>query len=138
MIMASAAAVPGMPPEPQTAKLVNLTGHPVRIYGGSGRVTTIPASGVFIRVEEEPRVALRIRGGGDLISIVESTFGDVHGLPEQVPGVLYIVSRLVASMAPDRQDLVFPDRAVKNKGMNGSTVLAGCRAFARIPQSSPV
>jgi len=59
--------------------------------------------------------------------IYESRYGEVVGLPEAVPGTIYIVSLLVAQACNERPDLVSPGELVRDE--RGLPV--GCRGFVR-------
>ena len=48
-------------------------------------------------------------------------------LPDPVPGVLLIVSRMVAEHTAGRDDLVFPDDLVRDE----SGAVTGCRRLGR-------
>lgn len=60
------------------------------------------------------------------IRITESTFGEVYDLPEPVEGTFYIVSRMVLSACPHRNDLLVPNEIVR--GADGKE--KGCQSFA--------
>ena len=78
-------------------KFINATPHPIVL--NDGRV--FEPSGVV------PRVSQTITEfDSDLIAV--QSFGEVEGLPEAEPGVVYIVSAMVLSAAKDRVDLVAP------------------------------
>ena len=78
-------------------KFINATPHPIVL--NDGRV--FEPSGVV------PRVSQTITEfDSDLIAV--QNFGEVEGLPEAEPGVVYIVSAMVLSAAKDRVDLVAP------------------------------
>ena len=78
-------------------KFINATPHPIVL--NDGRV--FEPSGVV------PRVSQTITEfDSDLIAV--QNFGEVEGLPEAEPGVVYIVSSLVLSACKDRTDLVAP------------------------------
>jgi len=83
------------------SKLINLTPH--RIWWDTSAVPggyQIPASGTVARVNTNNQVL-----PGDL---VRQTIGEVTCLPAPVPGVRYVVSRMVLD-ASNRTDLLCPD-----------------------------
>jgi hypothetical protein len=80
-------------------KFINLTPHAIKLNDG----TTFPPSGVVARVAADLQEVETIGG----VQLYRQTFGDVEGLPEQIPGTIYIVSALVFS-AVDRSDCVAP------------------------------
>lgn len=62
------------------------------------------------------------------VPILSIDYSAPDNLPPKVPGTYYIVSRLVADMAPpDRDDLVYPYELVRNDAKQ----IIGCRSFAR-------
>ena len=92
--------------------LVNLTPHTITIFTDEcGH--DIPSEGVA-RVKTESRVVGDING----IPVVETTYGEIEGLPEPKDGTIYIVSGLVrAALNGTRDDVVSPDTgptAVRN------------------------
>lgn len=97
-------------------KLVNLTPHLVRLNSGmeiapSGTVARCATSYTADRWISEGRdgtVTLDDDFYAGAVPIYRATFGQVVGLPEAVPGTLYIVSGMVASATPDRADVVAP------------------------------
>jgi hypothetical protein len=101
-------------------KIVNLTPHSIHelITG-----TVYPSEGLA-------RCAVLSSDTGDRLNgvpVLEVEFGEVSGLPEPTPGVVYIVSQIVRSACPDRKDVVFPGELVRDE--NGQPV--GCQGFRR-------
>ena len=86
-------------------RLKNLTPHPVTIVLPNGESTTLPPEGVVPRRETVTEDAGEIDG----IPVVRNTLGPVIGLPEPEEGITYIVPFLVASVLPERDDLIAPD-----------------------------
>lgn len=88
-------------------ELVNLTPHQIVIEPEGGERTVLPPSGQVARVAVSQDVVAQV---GE-IPIVATRFGDVEGLPEPRPGVLYVASTLVAqaAAAAGRRDVVSPD-----------------------------
>jgi len=95
----------------------NLTPHAINeVTTGQ----TFPPSGISARVattSEEVEVV-------DGIPFNKTQFGEVAGLPDPTPNVIYIVSGLVKS-AVDRSDVVSPSTLVRDEGGN----IIGCRGF---------
>ena len=60
------------------------------------------------------------------IPISSSSYGEVVDLPAPQVGVYYIVSRLVMSACPNRQDLLVPNDLVRDEA--GRVI--GCRSLA--------
>ena len=81
---------------------VNLTPHEVRIHSELGDMSW-PSSGVA-RIEDYAQPVAPLGG----VPAVELATGEVVGLPDPAPGVVYIVSRVLAGAVPDRRDVVFP------------------------------
>ena len=73
----------------------------------NGRDITIPPSGQVARVAATAREVAKV---GE-IPIVATEFGEIIGLPEPEPGVLYLGSTLLAQAAAraGRTDVVSPD-----------------------------
>lgn len=103
--------------------LINATPHPLNIVQRDGSVLTLEASGIC------PRCASTevIDGAIGLIDISRQTLGHVEGLPDPVPGLYFIVSRLVASAAK-RDDLLVPGALLRDD--QGHVV--GCKGLSRI------
>jgi hypothetical protein len=80
-------------------KLINLTPHAISLNDG----TTFPPSGRVARVAAD----LQQVGEIDGIPVYRQVFGDVEGLPVEIPGTMYIVSGMVLA-AVDRSDCVAP------------------------------
>ena len=78
---------------------VNLTPHVVRLNNG----ISFEPSGVVARVSADLQEVETING----VKLFRQTFGEVEGLPEEIPGTIYIVSALVLN-AVDRGDCVAP------------------------------
>jgi len=78
---------------------VNLTPHVVRLNNG----TSFEPSGIVARVASDLQEVETVSG----VQFFRQTFGEVEGLPEEIPGTIYIVSAVVLS-AVDRGDCVAP------------------------------
>jgi hypothetical protein len=89
-------------PVTSTPHIRNLTPHDVVVQRPDGQVR-IPSEGVA-RVLDRARDDSAIDG----VPIVALSTGGVVGLPEPEPGVLLLVSRVLALAVTDRTDLVFP------------------------------
>lgn len=109
--------------------LINLTPHTINIVLPSGAIYDVPASGQVVRcAQSETRLFDLQMGDGISIPVSGQVFGEVIGLPEYQEGIFYIVSRLVASACPDRDDLLVPGPLVRNE--DGQPV--GCRGLGRV------
>lgn len=104
-------------------KLVNLTPHPVHLIRDDGTTTTIQPEPV------PARVATTTREVGDIdgVPIVEERYEEVAGLPDPKPGVVYVVSRVVAAARPERRDLLVPADLVRDD----QDQVVGARALAQ-------
>jgi hypothetical protein len=104
-------------------KIINLTPHDIHLYLSNGEVITYPSEGLA-RVESVPALC----GTLDGIPVRRTTYAEVTGLPAPVDGVVYLTSLLVASRVPHRDDVLFPDNAVRND--QGQII--GCRAWGKV------
>lgn len=108
--------------------LVNLTPHVLNVQLSEGATDIsdwlkLEPSGQVARVASESRVVGTISG----VSIYETTFGEVEGLPEEKEGTYYVVSRLVLQAASNRKDLLSPGQLVRNEA--GQPI--GCKGLSR-------
>ena len=101
--------------------LVNCTPHPLNIVQRDGSILTINPCGIVPRCSSTEVV----NGAIGLIDITKQTLGAVEGLPEEIPGVHFIVSRLVAS-ASGRQDLLVPGALLRDD--QGKVI--GCKGLS--------
>ena len=110
-----------------TANIINLTPHDVNVVGNDNSVAiTIPASGNVARCSQTIDIIDSITLDSVDIPISSSSYGEVVDLPAPKPGYYYIVSRLVMSACPDRQDLLVPNDLVRDEA--GRVI--GCRSLA--------
>lgn len=108
-------------------QIVNLTPHAVNIVGDNDSIAiTIPASGNVARCSQTISIVGSVTLGSVAIPISSSTYGEVVDLPDPQDGVYYIVSRLVMSACPTRQDLLVPNDLVRDEA--GRVI--GCRSLA--------
>ena len=106
-----------------TARFVNLTGHPINYINDDGSITVIPVSGTMSRVTivtSDPKDVAgfrmeRMRNNGEL-----------SDLPAKQEGYYYIVSHICKMYIRNREDVLCPAKLVKSP--DGSRVL-GCRGF---------
>ena len=101
-------------------KFVNLTPHAIKLNDG----TTFPPSGVVARVAADLQEVETVGG----VQLYRQTFGDVEGLPEVIPGTIYIVSALVFS-AVDRNDCVAPATSSKETIRNEAGQIVSVPGF---------
>jgi hypothetical protein len=110
---------------PKDAVLVNMTPRDLVLADPETKVEilTIPASGKQAMATTTDTPVGLLHGQ----QLTEVTYGSVENLPDPQPGVLYIVSVIAASAAPERTDLLLTSRPIRNEA--GQIVAAG--AFAR-------
>ena len=111
-------------------RLVNLTSHPVVLKTSEGE-TSIPVwRTARMRETHLTQSTLTLEGGASCAIILADypTDTTVDHLPPPVEGVLYIVPKLVARERGDREDLVFPLKYLRTKG-----VVTRCEALGRFP-----
>ncbi|WP_207223618.1 hypothetical protein [Pseudonocardia sediminis] len=121
---------------------MNLTPHPVRVYHEKtpDRIRDLD-EGLLFRIDptEAPaRLAMSDVGitwdvmddynTNYLAPVRRVRFGQVDNLPDPEEGTWLVVPLLVARDQPDRRDLLFPTREVRN--MDGTVV--GCRGFGQV------
>lgn len=109
--------------------IVNLTEHRVDIMAGDQVRASFPPSGVVARVIEDVAALPDILAEPCALPQARVAYGATSGLPEQVPGTLYVVSRVFAAAVP-RPDLRFPGGEVRDEAGR----ILGCRylgTFAR-------
>ena len=95
-------------------KLINLTPHPLNIRVSDTEERCIPVGG------DAPRLSVVREKLGIIaedIPIVRTTMGKPVGLPPVKPGVILIVSALVAEhpSVADRADLAYPGAAIRDE-----------------------
>ena len=100
--------------------IINMTPHPVNILDdANNQIMVIPASGSLIRLKASTvDVGWRV----DDIKVTTTKFGEPEGLPDYEFGTFYIVSQLVKSALPSREDLLVP--AEVQRDTNGNII--GC------------
>lgn len=100
--------------------IINMTPHPVNILDdANNQIMVIPASGSLIRLKASTvDVGWRV----DDIKVTTTKFGEPEGLPDYKFGTFYIVSQLVKSALPNREDLLVP--AEVQRDTNGNII--GC------------
>ena len=101
---------------------VSLLPHAVSIVLSSGEQMTIEPSGSVARCSQRDEFVQELDG----VRITRQVLGDATGLPPRQEGVFFIVSRLVASAAPDRDDLLIPGPLVRDE----KGVVIGCRGLS--------
>jgi hypothetical protein len=107
--------------------LVNLTPHPVAIYGNNpvedGPKEVIPPSGTVTRLAT---IDLGTQFSDTAVyELVE--YGHAHDLPARQPGIYHVVS-LVVALACHRDDLLAPYIEVRND----EGTMIGCRYLQKV------
>lgn len=110
----------------------NLTPHDVVVYDEAGAevIATIPASGVFARVNQSAEVLPDING----IPAVRTVYGEVTDLPDPQPDAINIVSIVVAQALADsgREDIYVPDTGPASVVRDGGGRILGVRRLMRL------
>ncbi|MFC7331365.1 hypothetical protein [Marinactinospora rubrisoli] len=120
-------------------KIVNMTSHRLSMYGPGEDgeevvVATYEPSGMVARVAhtDSEEIVHTDHGPARLLT---QRFGDVYvavdgerrEMPDPEPGTLLVVSGMVASRLPDRDDVVTPSELVRDEAER----VIGCRAWGR-------
>lgn len=111
--------------------IINLTPHEVNILAPSGDILINPSREYDpIRIVQPTlyRMCRAVNGVEIPIKVILPGYPENNNMPPKTPGVLYIVSRLVADTFKDtRHDFVFPyDLQRTNTGE-----IQGCYSLAR-------
>ena len=130
------------------ATIINLTPHSITIFAessvelqqvpgsnykslvvkaGEKPAMEIPPSGIVARASEVVERLPQIEVEGLEIPLIHKTMGEPVGLPEPVPGTLYLVSLATAKAAPNRDDLLVVGESCRD--LEGH--IRGCVSLAR-------
>lgn len=93
--------------------IINLTPHAVTLHGADGQSVTLPPSGQVARLAVAREAMAPVVVDGVTLAVSRPTLGAVTGLPDAQPGVLLLVSALVAD-AVRRADVVSPGELVRD------------------------
>lgn len=104
----------------------NLTPHAVHLVTAEGQVQLAPDTPPA-RLRQQATAAGSVDVGGEAVELFDVGVDGIEGLPPSQTGVWLVVSRLVAEACPERRDLVFPYREVRD---NAGRVI-GCAALGR-------
>lgn len=106
--------------------IMNLTPHAITFVGANtdGTDMVVKPSGILARVATKTVVIGEIVG----IPVTKTEFSEVEGLPAPQEGVIFLVSSLVASRCPDRDDVFIPNESVRDS--EGRII--GCKSLGRI------
>jgi len=112
-------------------EIKNFTPHAINYIAPCGEQVTFSSSGVArVSAISESAGSYGLDGhvsetGQTIVRLISQSFGKVEGLPDEESGVRYIVSRLVKSALPEREDLIVPADLIRD----ASGQITGCRAF---------
>lgn len=113
-------------------RLVNLTPHPINFFASDGCELTFQPSGIVAHVEQKRELVLDlITRDGHNVTVTQSSFGEVTGVPEPRPNIYYVVSLITAQALKAlgrTEDILIVDAAVRGE----ENRIIGCRGFARV------
>ena len=104
--------------------IINCTPHEINVVKEDGSILTIEASGIVPRCTQAEANVASVNG----IAVTKQVFGEVINRPEAQPETFLVVSRLVASAAKGRKDLLVPGPMIR--GEDGRP--CGCRGLSVI------
>jgi hypothetical protein len=108
-------------------EIVNLTAHEITMWAGDTMVRLEP-SGCVARCDYRRIPAGELRFGRHSVAVTRTVVDGVRDLPPPRPGVYYVVSLMVASVARNRGDLLVPDSPIKDE--HGTTIAIRSLAMA--------
>ena len=106
-------------------KIINLTGHDINIMCPDGSMITIPSDGMLRSRYTTNHLPDMVTNYGN-IPITQNHYHRIRSMPQELPNTFYIVSRLVAELYPERNDLLMVNGLIKQ---SGKTI--GCRSLAK-------
>lgn len=107
--------------------IINLTAHPVVVYGGAHPSARWTPSGAVARLTEVSESAADLDTDQGPVPVVQVRYGRmVENLPPPRDGIAYVVSRVLAAAHP-RPDLYFPADEVRD----GEGRIVGCTALGQ-------
>lgn len=111
---------------PHSVELVEWHDNPVSGNPYLVKLHSFPASGNTIRLKAETVKAgdIEIQEGFS-IPLTKTVFSEPIGLPEYREGTYYIVSQLVKTALPNRNDLLVPAEVVRDE----KGIILGCLSF---------
>ena len=109
-------------------KLVNLTPHVVKLLTTDGIEIVLTPEPIAARCTVDRHTQGTVHTTDGPVALATVDFGEVRDLPNPQPGTLYVVSRLVADMVPNRDDVAFPDDVIRSEW--GRVITA--RVLARV------
>lgn len=111
-------------------KIYNLTGHTVNIWNReeTGIILSILPEMFVPRCRQVTNTEAMVEFRGVEIPFTRTIYGKVLDLPDEEPGVYYIVSKIIAERCPERADLKIVNGLVR--GINGEVI--GCKSLGSI------
>lgn len=111
--------------EDDVSTIINLTPHALNIKLASGSMIKVEPSGQIARCTQRKQPVGTVDLYGDdcapSITVSRTEYGDVTGIPDPEPGIIYVVSML-AAQAAKRSDVLFPGEAIRDASGN----IVGC------------
>lgn len=105
--------------EGTTINLINLTPHPVNFVTADGDQVDVAPEGIIARLEQHDVLSRWV----GRIPVYKTEYGQVQNLPDPQPDTIYIVSGMVLSQVPERDDVLSPGALIRNDA--GQVVGAG-------------
>ena len=99
--------------------LVNLTPHAVNFITADGVQVNVAPEGIIARLEQHDVLSRWI----GRIPVYKTEYGQVQNLPDPQPDTIYIVSGMVLSQVPEREDVLAPGALIRND--EGQVIGAG-------------
>lgn len=88
----------------------NCTPHALHLRRIDGTFLDLPKGITVPRLTTTKSTVVEING----LQVTRQVFGDVAGLPDQEPGTILIVSRMVKDACPERTDLYCPGELIRD------------------------
>jgi hypothetical protein len=108
-------------------KIINLTGHDVVVKNKTMDTAIVIPSHGKLRARYTTKNLGQIKTEHGSIPLTQNFYHRIINMPESYDGVYYLVSRLVAELYPERNDLLITNGLIKE---NGNTV--ACRSLSKI------
>ena len=111
-------------------EIINLTPHAINVVDKETKkiLITFPKSENPARLPAKTVVLDKMKVEGIVIPIstTEFNYEEATNLPKYIIGMFYIVSRMILSAFPDRNDLLVPNELVRDDAGN----IIGCASLA--------
>jgi len=110
------------------SKVINLTPHSIELVDDEGNlIVSLPSVGIA-RAREQVEYTRPVEVDGWVVPVARVSYGSLEGVPDPGYGTFYVVSRICAEAAPEREDLLVPGPAVRDP--QGRVI--GCKGLARL------